>query len=112
MRYLLQLLVFLSSFIPYAVADSSWEAPPLDTAALGVTATLSLLTFIQAIIAIVFLFKGGWPHILPGILLSFGTLFLFLYYVLSIVLLVASFSETSWSLSLTEDQFRSISAGE
>ena len=88
--YLLAVSMF-SVLAPRAVAQTTWDASPLEDANLGVNALLAIVTVIQLAIAITFPFRVESQHIAPGIAAIIALLLMFLAYVLSVVSSLVSF---------------------
>ncbi|KAF8527169.1 hypothetical protein BU17DRAFT_82100 [Hysterangium stoloniferum] len=65
-----------------------YDAPPLETGVLGVTAFFTLTTLIQLIIVSTYLFRGRSPHILPAVVVLLGMLFMIVSNVLFILQLL------------------------
>jgi len=105
----LWLLAFLAPYV--AAASDTWLGQPLDNATVGITALLVLLTTPQLIISVIYLFRGRWPHLIPGIVMTFGLVLQLLAYVLYLVRLLAIFSLSSWAVNMSANTFVGIVTG-
>ncbi|KAF8501222.1 hypothetical protein BU17DRAFT_102312 [Hysterangium stoloniferum] len=82
---LLCLITQVTAQFEFPSPPIEYDAPPLETGVLGVTAFFTLTMLIQLIIVSTYLFRGRSPHILPAVIVLLGILFMIVSNVLLIL---------------------------